>query len=133
MLLPQIRDLIDKAGRGEQISSSSISVPPWLSLVLGFLGLLYFTGQWAVWGRTVGMRAARVRVVGAADGSRPSLEQATRRGVFFWGPTFLGWIPFLGALASALALLGIVLAFGDSRKQGWPDKFAETFVVRPLV
>jgi uncharacterized RDD family membrane protein YckC len=130
-LLPQIRDAIDKANNGQTVSNSAFSLPAWASLVLGAIGLLYFTGQWALWGRTIGMRAARCRVVSAADGGIPTLEQATRRGVFFWGPSFVAWIPVVGQLAAGLALVGMLLAFGDPRKQGWPDKFAGTFVVRP--
>jgi uncharacterized RDD family membrane protein YckC len=37
----------------------------------------------------------------------------------------------VGTAASLLALVGILLAFADPRKQGWPDKLARTLVVRP--
>lgn len=130
-LWPQIHDTIDKINAGQQASTTSITIPAWASLALGTIGLLYFTGQWALWGRTIGMRAARLRVVNAEHGGKPSLEQATRRGVFFWGPSFIAWIPIVGQIASGLALVGMLLAFGDPRKQGWPDKFARTFVIRP--
>ncbi len=92
---------------------------------------MYFTGQWALWGQTVGMRVARCRVVRAMDGGLPTFEQAIRRGVFFWGPALISWIPVLGSIAGVVAAIGMLLAFGDPRKQGWPDKFAHTFVIRP--
>ena len=128
---PQIRDAIDRASRGEQAGTTLVGPPAWVSLLFAALSFLYFSGQWALWGRTLGMRVARCRVVRELDGGAPTFEQSVRRGVFFWGPGVLGWIPGLGTLLGLLAVIGMLLAFADARKQGWPDKFAKTFVVRP--
>jgi uncharacterized RDD family membrane protein YckC len=128
---PQIRDAVDRASRGEPAGTTLAGPPVWVSFLFAALSLLYFSGQWALWGRTLGMRVARCRVVRELDGGAPTFDQALRRGVFFWGPALLGWIPGVGQLAFLVAVIGMLLAFGDARKQGWPDKLAKTFVVRP--
>jgi uncharacterized RDD family membrane protein YckC len=128
---PQFRDAFDRASRGETAGTTLVGPPAWVSLLFAALSALYFTGQWALWGRTLGMRVTRCRVVRELDGRAPTFDQAVRRGVFFWGPSAIGWIPVVGVLAGLVAVIGMLIAFGDSRKQGWPDKLAKTFVVRP--
>jgi uncharacterized RDD family membrane protein YckC len=128
---PQLSDVIDRASHGESVATPAVAVPIWTSLLAAALGFLYWTGQWAVWGRTVGMRVTRCRVAREEDGGLPTWERAIRRGLFFWGPSLVSWIPGVGQLVTVLAIVGILLAFGDARRQGWPDKLARTFVIRP--
>jgi uncharacterized RDD family membrane protein YckC len=81
------------------------------------LGLIYFIGFWSLRGQTPGMIPFRLRVVRAADGSRPD-----------W---VVGLLRYVGIIISIIPLfLGLIWAAFDSRKQGWHDKIAGTFVVR---
>lgn len=128
---PQLRVPFDRIAHGEQVGTVTIFVPLWLSLVDIVLAFLYWTGQWALWGQTLGMRATQCRVVREEDGGSPTWGRATLRGVFFWGPGLVGGIPVVGPLVTLLAIVGILLAFGDPRKQGWPDRLAHAFVIRP--
>ena len=47
------------------------------------------------------------------------------------GPGLVGWIPIIATFLDIIAVIGMLLAFADARKQGWPDKLAKTFVIRP--
>ncbi len=81
------------------------------------LGLLYFIGFWSFRGQTPGMIPFRLRVVRAADGSRPD-----------WVVSLLRYV---GLIISIIPLfLGLIWAAFDSRKQGWHDKIAGTLVIR---
>ena len=97
--------------------------PPGLSInfqfnALGTLfGLVYFVGFWAWRGQTPGMIPFRMRIVRAADGSRPDWVIALLR--------------YVGLIISIVVfLLGVIWAAFDGRKQGWHDKIAGTLVVR---
>ena len=81
------------------------------------LGLLYFIGFWSFRGQTPGMIPFRLRVVRAADGSRPD-----------W---IVSLLRYVGLIISIIPLfLGLIWAAFDSRKQGWHDKIAGTLVIR---
>ncbi len=77
---------------------------------------LYFILMWHT-GGTVGMRALGLRVAREEDGRPIGLGRATAR--------------YLGYLVDWLALgIGLLWVGVDSRKQGWHDKIAGTFVVK---
>jgi uncharacterized RDD family membrane protein YckC len=83
----------------------------------GLVGLVYFIGFWSLRGQTPGMIPLRLRVVKAADGTRPD-----------W---VTGLLRYVGLIISfAVILLGVIWVAFDARKQGWHDKIASTFVVR---
>jgi uncharacterized RDD family membrane protein YckC len=71
-------------------------------------------------------------VVSAEDGGRLPLERAYLRAIIFWGPDVLGVIPAVGSLGGLIALIGLVSAAWDKRRQGWHDKLARSLVVRQV-
>jgi uncharacterized RDD family membrane protein YckC len=97
----------------------------YLSSVSGFelIGLgvsaLYSILLWSTIGGTLGQRALGLHVVDAATGKHLGIGRAIAR--------------YLGFLISAICLdIGLIWAAFDSRKQGWHDKMASTFVVRKV-
>ena len=84
------------------------------SLLVSFI---YFVFFWTKFGgsRTLGMRLFGLRVV-ADDGGQVAVLEAV-----------VGWIGLW--ISFALCFIGVLWVAGDSRKQGWHDKMAHTFVV----
>ena len=81
------------------------------------VGLIYFAGMWSWRGQTIGMMPFNMKVVGVADGKSIDI--------------FRGLLRYVGFIIAAIPLLiGLIWAAFDSRKQGWHDKIAGTFVVR---
>ncbi|MBA4181104.1 MAG: hypothetical protein C0506_10995 [Anaerolinea sp.] len=94
-----------------------------------------------LWGRTVGHRLMKLRVVGL-DGQRPGLHFAARRFAvtvvpfivlvvvwgFLWPSPWSLW-PFLGALAVPAAVAASIWRSDDQR--GFHDRFAGTRVLMP--
>jgi uncharacterized RDD family membrane protein YckC len=77
----------------------------------------YFTYMWSYQGATLGQRIFKLRVVDANTGQRISV-----------GKALLRW---LGILISTLAcFIGLIWVAFDSRKQGWMDKIAGTYVLQ---
>jgi uncharacterized RDD family membrane protein YckC len=103
-------------------------------LLVGLFGALvsavYFGGLVAWQGRTLGQRAMGAFVVREEDGSRLPAGRAYLRAVIFWGPGVLGLIPTVGSIAGLIALIGLLSAAWDQRKQGWHDKLARSLVLR---
>jgi uncharacterized RDD family membrane protein YckC len=103
-------------------------------VVVGVLGAvvsaLYFGGLVAWFGRTVGQLAMGTFVVRAEDGGRLPMGRALLRAAIFWAPGLLGLVPTVGSIAGLIALIGLVSAGWDSRRQGWHDKLARSFVVK---
>jgi uncharacterized RDD family membrane protein YckC len=103
-------------------------------LLIGLLGAVvsavYFGGLVAWQGRTLGQRAMGTFVVRAEDGGRLPQGRAYLRAVIFWGPGVIGLIPTAGSIAGLIALIGLLSAAWDRRKQGWHDKLARSLVVR---
>jgi uncharacterized RDD family membrane protein YckC len=81
--------------------------------------IVYFVGGWVGWGRTAGMAVTDLHLVRAADG----------------GPVFLGRAMLRYAtlpLSFLILFLGVLFVAFDPQKQGWHDRIAGTFVVRPV-
>ncbi|HKR98689.1 MAG TPA: RDD family protein, partial [Candidatus Dormibacteraeota bacterium] len=80
---------------------------------------VYFIGFWALSGASIGQKLLHLRVVDVRNGARISVGRAALR--------------FLGYLINGFVFdLGFMWAGWDPQKQGWHDKIAGTFVVRPL-
>lgn len=87
---------------------------PYIGLA-AFIFVLYHVAQWSIWGQTLGMKLAGIKVV-SADGNKPGFGRALLRMLgYFFSFSLAGW----GFLMIAL----------DPRRQGLHDKIAETFVV----
>lgn len=81
------------------------------------VGLVYFIGFWAWRGQTVGMMPFKLQVVRADDGTRVDWVR--------------GFLRYIGLIISVIPLfIGLIWAAFDSRKQGWHDKIAGTYVVK---
>lgn len=77
--------------------------------------LVYYIVAWSKGGQTLGATLLKLKVV-TAQGSVPSAGQAIMR--------------YVGFLVSALALsLGFIWIAVDSKRQGWHDKIARTYVI----
>jgi uncharacterized RDD family membrane protein YckC len=84
-----------------------------LSTLVSIVYLIYF---WTTTGQTIGHRVLNLRVV-KSDGSKLSVTD--------------GIIRYVGEIISAIPLgLGFMWAGWDSKKQGWHDKMAHTYVIR---
>lgn len=80
------------------------------------LTLLYFPVSWALWGKTLVMRALGLRTVAADTLSRINLQEALLR--------------FGGLLIVLLPLgLGFFAAGRDPRGQAWHDRLAGSLVI----
>lgn len=103
---------------GTGVSACTYQVDgPGAGIVTAVLGV-YWIVTWSVLRGSLGQRALGMRVVKAADGSRIGLARAVLR--------------FVGYLISVLPFcIGLIWAGFDPQKQGWHDKIAGTFVVRP--
>jgi uncharacterized RDD family membrane protein YckC len=118
---------------------SIAALPPDLAnrfLLIGVLGALvsavYFGGLVAWQGRTLGQRVMGTSVVRAEDGGRLPLGRAYLRAVVFWGPGVIGIVPSAGSVAGLIALIALLSAAWDQRRQGWHDKLARALVVKPV-
>jgi uncharacterized RDD family membrane protein YckC len=85
----------------------------------GLIGLVYFVGFWTLRGQTPGMIPFGLRVVKVADGSRPD-----------WVSSLLRYVGLI--ISFVVIFLGVIWVAFDSRRQGWHDKIASTFVVRDV-
>ncbi len=91
-----------------------------LNLLINCVALLisvgYFVVFWATTSQTPGKMAMGIKIIGV-DGTPVS-----------WGKAFLRYI---GYIVSGLVLsLGFIWIAFDSKRQGWHDKIAGTYVVR---
>jgi uncharacterized RDD family membrane protein YckC len=105
-------------------------------LILGVVGAvvsaLYFGGLVAWQGRTLGQRVVGTFVVRAEDGGKLPADRAYLRAIVFYGPGVVGVIPAAGSIASLVALVAMLAAAWDQRKQGWHDKLGRSLVVRRM-
>ena len=81
------------------------------------IGIAYFTYMWSQQGATLGQRIFRLRVVDANTGQQISVGKALLR----WLGLFISFI---------VCFIGVIWVAFDSRKQGWADKIAGTFVLQ---
>jgi len=96
----------------------------WPLLALGLLTAVYQVVGVALWGRTLGKLLVHIRICSADDLGRPGWVRALIRWGIFW---IVGWIPFLGSLASIAFLLPLLWTL---KRQGVHDMAAGTLVVR---
>jgi uncharacterized RDD family membrane protein YckC len=94
--------------------SGAYSAASGLNLVIG---IAYFTYMWSQQGATLGQRIFRLRVVDANTGQRITIGKALLR----WVGLFVSFI---------VCFVGVIWVAFDSRKQGWADKIAGTFVLQ---
>ncbi len=79
----------------------------------------YFVILWSKFGGTLGQRMLGLHVVDMATGRNIGIGRALLR--------------FVGYIVSGIALdIGFIWAAFDTRKQGWHDKIASTFVVHKV-
>ncbi len=95
-------------------SSPGYSTTEVLNLVIS---LVYFAGLWTYWGATLGQRIFKLRVVDANTGQTIGLGKALLR----WLGLFISFIA---------CFIGVIWVAFDSRKQGWMDKIAGTYVLQ---
>jgi len=103
---------------GATISYGEVGGVFWvLAVLVPFLIVVaYFIGLWGWRGQTVGMMALRIRIA-RFTGEAITWVDAVMR--------------FLGFIISVLfVFIGHFWIAFDSRRQGWHDKIAETFVIR---
>ncbi|MCB9076519.1 MAG: RDD family protein [Anaerolineaceae bacterium] len=106
--------VISLATQGSETGSGPISQLFFYCLSL-IISALYFAGFWTATGQTPGKMATGIKVV-KTDGSPVTFGSALVR----WLGYLLGGIP-LG--------LGLLWVAFDSKRQGWHDKMAGTYVV----
>ena len=106
-------------GGGPMVASNgtTFTVNYGANAIGGLVGLVYFVGLWSWRGQSLGMMPLNLWVVRAEDGGRLDVVQA-----------FLRYVGLI--ISFAVILLGVIWVAFDSRKQGWHDKIAKTFVVR---
>jgi uncharacterized RDD family membrane protein YckC len=116
ILLAVVGRLIDLALNVNPADTSSgpYALSSFLQLIID---IGYFSYMWSYQGATLGQRIFKLRVVDANTGQRISV-----------GKALLRW---LGLLISFLVcFVGIIWVAFDSRKQGWMDKIAGTYVLQ---
>ena len=100
---------------GDADTTRALGLVVLLAILLLVFG--YFPFWWAR-GATPGMMPFRMRVVRTEDGSRIGIGRAILR--------YLGFL-----VAGSFMYIGLIWAAFDERKQGWHDKIADTYVIRP--
>jgi uncharacterized RDD family membrane protein YckC len=97
------------------ISNQSLPIDRLIYISMIILSILYYVIGWSRTGQTVGKAGVGIKVVGR-DGNPPSLGKAFLR--------YIGY--YISALIAALGFLWVGI---DSKRQGWHDKLAGTYVV----
>jgi uncharacterized RDD family membrane protein YckC len=98
--------------------------PNWpIEVVVTILLAVYFWLQHALWGRTLGKRLCRLKVVSSTTGELPSLRHAGIRALVY--PALVS-APYLG---SALSLVDTLWMFGDPKRRCLHDVAGRTIVI----
>lgn len=100
----------------------------WVLITAAISGL-YFVGLWTRNAASLGQMLLGLEVRNAADGARPTQDQAIRRWAFLTVPV-ISSIPALGLLVFLYQLYLLISTSSDPAKQGFHDRQAETVVVR---
>ncbi|MBI4634442.1 MAG: RDD family protein [Deltaproteobacteria bacterium] len=87
-------------------------------VAVGLINMLYFTYFHGYGGQTPGKMMLRIKVIKVAGGKITP------------GAAFLRWVGYL--ISGAVLYLGFLWVLIDTRKQGWHDKIAGTFVVHAV-
>jgi uncharacterized RDD family membrane protein YckC len=98
----------------EPIGDASVS-PELVSVLIFLLIVSYFTGAWAVTGRTPGEALMGLRVI-RPNGKRLRFLRSLVR-------------CFVGLASLAVFFLGYLWILVDSRRRSWPDLVARTVVI----
>lgn len=107
----------------EQGTEVTVEAPPWLTVAVVALLVVYDTVMVGVWSRTAGKFALGLRVAQIEDGGRPDWWRSAVRVLL---PAAILVLPMLGVLVGIV----FVRAAFDPLRQGWHDKAAATLVVR---
>jgi len=104
-------------------------------IILAVINAAYFIYQWSrMNGQTIGMKAMKVAVRDSATGGPVTQQQAINRWLVLGGPQLLYWVPFIGFIASLIALgwyiYLLITTAQDPMRQGFHDKFAKTVVAK---
>jgi uncharacterized RDD family membrane protein YckC len=110
------------------LSGSSTSAATSIAFAAAFL--VYESVQLLFWGRTLGKRFARIRVVSAADGGPLTLQQAVVRAAIYAVPIAGHAIGVLEIVAGLFWLVEVGLVFERPLRQALHDRAAGTLVVR---
>ncbi|MDQ0744373.1 putative RDD family membrane protein YckC [Clavibacter sp. B3I6] len=86
---------------------------------------IYEVAMVSLWGRTVGKMIVGLRIIRAADGTKPNVGNAFLRWI---APGLAALLPFIGPIGALIVLLSPTFD-GSGRRQGWHDKMASTLVV----
>jgi uncharacterized RDD family membrane protein YckC len=101
----------------EMIDAGATAPLWWLRLFVFFaVQVGYFVGFWVWRGQTPGKFIMRVKII-KMDGSRVT-----------WGTALLRYCGYI--ISAVIILVGLLWVGVDSRRQGFHDKIAETFVIR---
>jgi uncharacterized RDD family membrane protein YckC len=86
-------------------------------IILGGLivSIVYYVSAWAKSGQTLGKSVTGMKIVGR-DGAPPS-----------WGQALLRYVGYI--ISGLVFSLGFIWVAFDSKRQGWHDKIAGTYVV----
>lgn len=107
---------------GNDPSDVSLGMAVLVPVAIGVFG--YEVAFIAIRGQTLGKKALHIRVIRTDNGGVPGWRKSLGR----WGVPFcINLIPFIGQFVSLLVYLSLTW---DSRRQGWHDKAAGTFVVK---
>jgi uncharacterized RDD family membrane protein YckC len=101
------------SGAGEDAAAGGSLALQCLSVLIA---LAYFVIFWATSGQTPGKMALGIKVI-ETDGSPVT-----------WGKAVLRYIGYI--ISAVVVFLGFIWIAFDSKRQGWHDKIANTYVVR---
>ncbi len=110
-----LEDYVMYAGFWKRFLAAFIDIVLLSFISWGIANVAYFIGLWAWRGQTLGQMVVRTRVV-KTDGTPIDVRTATLR--------------FIGYIICVLTLgIGFIIIARDSKKQGWHDKIAGTYVI----
>jgi uncharacterized RDD family membrane protein YckC len=104
------------AAQLEDTLTATVSHVGWRWLVFFIIFTGYFIGFWAWRGQTPGKMLTRIKIT-LLDGSRIGWKRAFSR--------FIGYL-----LSMVFLFVGFLWLAFDSRRQGFHDKLADTYVIR---